>query len=143
MAATAAALATYITSTARLLSSHQLVELTNFGEDNSSTSINTTELAKSAQQAIYWFQAIATTYDPDNEGWHFVVAAKRTISELYLAAQKFDLHQQYAKMAEDDLAKFMKKRTLSPVTDSTWSPTARTTATPPFDDTFFTPFKAQ
>lgn len=108
------------------------------------TTIDTTVLLDVCGQAISRFQREVTTYDPDNYGEHLYIA--RSFVMIILHQKTANGQKKAAEIYEairPSIDQFRKKRTLAPITDSTWEPTARESSKPPFDDTFFTPFKAR
>lgn len=139
MAATAAALSTYIQVREK---PRELIVLTNFERDDAGVSINSTVLEAFCTTAINAFESQLTTYDPDNYPAHYDIAWYQTMALLYDMGNKIDKADEYRKKADALIPGLQKRRTMQPVTDSTWVPTARTSDKPPFDDSFFTPFKA-
>lgn len=140
MAATAAALSTYIQAREP---ANKLKQLTNFERSASATSIDTTVLEAFCTTAINTFESQYTTYDPDTIPAHYDVAWYMAMMLLQEMAGENGHADEYRKKATALIPGLQKRRTMQPVTDSTWVPTPRSSATPPFDDTFFTPFKAR
>lgn len=113
MAATAAALSTYIQT---VEPAQRLIELTTYG--TSGTTLETTVLAAFCQKAINWFGARGTTYDPDNFLLHQDIAHYLAMQLLYSRTENLTKASEYEKNYLELLPGILRRRTVQPSTNS-------------------------
>ena len=137
MAATAAFLST---SMQTYENAQRLIELTRWSSP-ASTTPDTVFLEEVCDEAIAEFKVEAGAYDPDNYPKHLKEARHLAWAILHEKANQGDLAEKIRKRIPWNEMK--RRRSISPSSNATATPTERTEAAPAFDDSVFDDIKAK
>lgn len=99
--------------------STRLIQLTNFG--GTGGTLDTDVLDAFCQEAIDWFTATVTTYDATNHSLHKQIARHRVMQLLYGRTDDLDKASEYESNYRELIPGTMRRRTLSPVTNSPYT----------------------
>lgn len=135
MAATAAALVTWMTSNA---DESLLIGLTNRGAPSAVT-IDSDNLTAACENAVATFARMVGTYNPDTHAEHYEVASQLAIAFLYRRTRGgAQAASEIMSTLQPTIAEWKRSRRLTPTSNSPYRPTAVTTGTlPVMDDSFF------
>lgn len=135
MAATAAALVTWMTANA---DEALLIGLTNRSTP-SATTIDSDNLTAACENAVSTFARLISTYDPDTYVEHYEVASQLAIAFLYRRTRGgAQAASEIMSQLQPTIDQWRRMRRIKPESSSPYTPTVVEQGTlPPMDSTFF------